>query len=144
MIAFSHALFSRVIVSATLAGSTLLAAHAQVQAIPPTLDVPNPPSLFQNSTTKNSSAQPAQINDASLGTEQNTVDIPINAKQPQTPKAPDTKRLATPSAQSTALPTTQSVQIGATVPTAVQWGPLYQYPAANTFYVVQQKKSKGW
>lgn len=115
---------------------------AQVQPIAPSLDVPSPPSLLQN---KSASAQPAKTEDtASLGTEQNTIEIPINAKQPQTPKAPDTKRLAVPSAQSTALPTTVSIPVGNQVPTAVQWGPLYQFPAANTFYVVQQKKAKAW
>lgn len=112
---------------------------AQVQPISPNLDVPSPPSLFQN---KGANAQPAKVDDTnSLGTEQSEVEIPINAKQPQTPKAPDTKRLATPSAQSTALPTTMSISVGPQVPTAVQWGPLYQFPAANTFYLVQQKKS---
>lgn len=112
---------------------------AQVQPISPNLDVPSPPSLFQN---KGANAQPAEVNDTnSLGTEQSEVEIPINAKQPPTPKAPDTKRLATPSAQSTALPTTMSISVGPQVPTAVQWGPLYQFPAANTFYLVQQKKS---
>ena len=117
-------------------------AFAQVQPVTPTLDVPSPPSLLQN---KGSSAQPAKIDDtSSLGTEQNTIEIPINAKQPQTPKAPDTKRLAVPSAQSTALPTTVSIPTGSQTPTAVQWGPLYQFPAANTFYVVQQKKAKTW